>query len=288
MEDHIHSSWCLLVSTCLLAAAAVSANILRSIIRSKFSPSLPVLALLDFLCGLELCVCGFELGVVLDIYGIPLYSAFLWLVVFWQGISWGEATANPGSHFLSWFDGRIGALEGITRSLAAALGGLSSLLVLAPLWALELSHLHQGRAGRSSSGNCGEDLQVSVPLGCLVELAGCLVSGLSASWFSDSPSFKERPLLASALDSALAVGLVIAAFDITGGYFSPVLALGIKLGCGTNDLTQYVSHLIVYWVGPCIAALLARPVYARVIGNVAPGGENVAPGIGKEGKKKEE
>ena len=166
-------------------------------------------------------------------------------------------------------------------------------------------------------------------------------------------------------------------------FLSPVLALGIKLGCGTNDLTQYVSHLIVYWVslmtiivtmmlmrmtiiigycainvshliiiiiahchdhnhilwwaqtslwsyglgghfshhhhcdhviviiiivmiiiviliivimssitdqvGPCIAALLARPVYARVIGNVAPGVENVAPGdVGKEGKKKEE
>ena len=35
-------------------------------------------------------------------------------------------------------------------------------------------------------------------------------------------------------------------------------------------------------VGPCIAALLARPVYARVIGNVAPGD------VGKEGKKKEE
>jgi len=239
-----------------------------------------VLALLDFLCGLELCVCGFELGVVLDIYGISLYSAFLWLVIFWQGISWGEATANPGSHFLSWFDGAIGAVEGITRSLAAALGGLSSLLVLAPLWALELSHLHQGRAGRSSSGNCGEDLQVSVPLGCLVELAGCLVSGISASWFSENPSFKERPLLASALDSALAVALVIAAFDITGGYFSPVLALGIKLGCGTNDLTQYLSHFIVYWVGPCIAALLARPIYTRVIAQHA--------NVGKEGKKKED
>ena len=95
---------------------------------------------------------------------------------------------------------------------------------------------------------------------------------------------QERPLVASALDSALAVALVIAAFDITGGYFRsiiviiiitiiiiniiiaivtiiiviimlknidvlrPVLALGIKLGCGTNDSTQYVSHLIVYWV----------------------------------------
>ena len=68
--DHLHSSWCLLVSSCLLASAAISCALLRSQIRTRLSPeSLPVLALLDFLCGLELCVCGFELGVVLDIYG---------------------------------------------------------------------------------------------------------------------------------------------------------------------------------------------------------------------------
>ena len=68
--DHLHSSWCLLVSSCLLASAAISCALLRSQIRTRLSPeSLPALALLDFLCGLELCVCGFELGVVLDIYG---------------------------------------------------------------------------------------------------------------------------------------------------------------------------------------------------------------------------
>ena len=33
IAEHIHSSWCLLISTCLLAAAAVSSNLLRSIIR---------------------------------------------------------------------------------------------------------------------------------------------------------------------------------------------------------------------------------------------------------------
>ena len=34
---------------------------------------------------------------------------------FSQGLSWGEATANPAAHFLSWFDGNMGALEGLTR-----------------------------------------------------------------------------------------------------------------------------------------------------------------------------
>ena len=47
-------------------------------------------------------------------------------------------------------------------------------------------------------------------------------------------------------------------------------------------LIVVIMSSITDQVGPCIAALLARPVYARVIGNVAPGD------VGKEGKKKEE
>ena len=44
---------------------------------------------MDFLCGLELCMCGYELGVVLDIYTYPypaltVYTAFLWTVLVWQ------------------------------------------------------------------------------------------------------------------------------------------------------------------------------------------------------------
>ena len=57
----------------------------------------------------------------------------------------------------------------------------------------------------------------------------------------------------------------------------------------TVILIVVIMSSITDQVGPCIAALLARPVYARVISNVAPGVENVAPGdVGKEGKKKEE
>ena len=57
------------------------------------------------------------------------------------------------------------------------------------------------------------------------------------------------------------VAQVIAAFDLTGGYFNPHLALGIKLGCGKGG---HLQHLAVYWVGPCVGALIAAPVYDRV------------------------
>lgn len=263
-HDHLHSSWCLLISSVLLAITAITCSVLRSVIRHRLSPSLPVLAILDFLCGLELCVCGQELGVILDIYGIPLYGAFLWLVCFWQATSWGSATPNPASQLDLWWKGGQTASQAVCRTLAGALGGLSSLLVLAPLWALELSHLHQGRAGRSSSGNCGEDLQVSPHLGATVELFGTLACCLSAVFLSDMVALKTRPLLTAAIDCAVAVLMVIAAFDITGGYFNPTLAVGIKLGCGTNDTTQYLTHLAVYWVGPCLGTLMAAPLYHSV------------------------
>ena len=58
-----------------------------------------------------------------------------------------------------------------------------------------------------------------------LDLADMKYSGLDYMNHLDLADMKyfvllqERPLLASALDSALAVALVIAAFDITGGYF---------------------------------------------------------------------
>ena len=53
----------------------------------------------------------------------------------------------------------------------------------------------------------------------------------------------------------------MAGFDLTGGYYSPALALGTKLGCGQGGLVGGAEHLAVYWVAPCLGALLAQPVY---------------------------
>jgi len=264
---HVHSSWCLLVSTLILAITAITTSALRSVIRYSLAPTLPTLCLLDLLCGVELCVCGYELGVVLDIYGIPLYSVFLWIVLCWQAISWGDATANPYSHLLQWYSGSQSTLHSIVRVLAGSAGALSSYLLLAPLWQYELSHFHAGRAGNNAAGACGDDLQVSMLAGLGVELLGTLGCFLSGSILSDIPHLKTNPLLVTLLDNIVGVALVIAAFDLTGGYFNPNLALGIKLGCGQGG---HIQHLAVYWVGPCIGALIAGPVYAGVKAVVAP------------------
>jgi len=258
---HVHSSWCLLISTLVLALTAITTSALRSLVRYSLPPTLPTHCLLDFLCGLELCVCGFELGVILDIYDIPLYSFFLWVVLVWQAISWGDATANPYSHLLRWMGGSQTAVQTVVRLAAGSSGALTSYLVLAPLWNYGLSHFHEGRADRSATGACGDDLQVSLLYGSFVELLGTLLCFLSGSILSDLPQLQSKPLLVTCLDNVVGVALVIAAFDLTGGYFNPNLALGIKLGCGQGG---HLQHLAVYWLGPCLGAVLAAPVYSRV------------------------
>jgi len=262
-HDHVHSASCLLISSIILAGTAVTTNVFRSLIRYSLAPSLVSYCLLDFLCGLELCVCGFELGVILDIYDIPLYSGFLWLVLVWQALSWGDASANPYSHLLRWKAGLQTFSQTIIRICAGAGGALASLLVLAPVWMLELSHFHQGRAESSATGHCGDDVKVSLTVGLIVELLGTLFCFLSGSILSDVPKLREHPLLVTLLDQAVGTALVIAAFDLTGGYFNPALATGIKLGCGQGG---HLQHLAVYWVGPCIGALMAGPLYAGLKG----------------------
>ena len=70
--------------TLIAALTAVLTTSLRSLTRSLCSETLAAKRFLDPLCGLELCMCGFELGVILDIYDTPVYCLYLWLVLVWQ------------------------------------------------------------------------------------------------------------------------------------------------------------------------------------------------------------
>merc|ERR1719436_459906 len=102
----------------------------------------------------------------------------------------------------------------------------------------------------------------------MVEMAGTLCCCLTGLILSDVPSLRSRPRLATALDCMAGVLLVLAGFDLTGGYYSPALALGLKAGCGEAGLP---SHLAVYWLGPCLGALAVSPVYSALTVRLGPG-----------------
>ena len=66
------------------------------------------------------------------------------------------------------------------------------------------------------------------------------------------------PKYASAIDSFVATSLVVAAFDLSGGYYNPVLATGLKMGCKGHTNIEF---LIVYWIGASLGAIASIFVY---------------------------
>lgn len=51
---------------------------------------------------------------------------------------------------------------------------------------------------------------------------------------------------------------LLTAFNFSGGYFNPVLATALKWGCrGHSNL----EHIIVYWIGACLGAMLSVPIF---------------------------
>ena len=63
------------------------------------------------------------------------------------------------------------------------------------------------------------------------------------------------------------------AFDYSGGYFNPVLATSLKLGCRGNTT---VEHVIVYWVGASLGAVASVYLYQH------PTVQKVLIGVDKE------
>ena len=274
VASHVHSAWCLLVSTivlgmysgshltCITAAVSgvtvVATSSLRSVIRWCSKESLLTQCGLDLLCGLELCMCGYELGVILDIYSAPVYCLYLWTVLVWQGLAWAAASPSPHTQLVHWAGGHQTLAAALLRSAAGLAGALASYTAMAAVWRWDLSHFHEGRELAAAGGQCAGDLQVSLAAGALVELLGSLLCFLAGAVLADLPSTAARPQLSLGLESAAGVAAVMAGFELTGGYYSPALALGTKLGCGQESLP---AHLLVYTLAPCAGALLAAPLH---------------------------
>ena len=213
---HVHSAWCLLISTIVLAVTVILTSSIRSVIRAKCSETLPTLCLLDLLCGLELCMCGFELGVILDIYDTPVYCVYLWIVLMWQGMSWAGSTPSTHTHLVRYMSQCQSLYHTVTRSLAGATGALLSYSAMSVVWQYDLSHYHDDREMVTAAGHCNDDLQVSVPAGVLIEMLGSTICFMTGSLLVDMPVTGDNPTLALSVDSIVGVGMVMAGFDLTG------------------------------------------------------------------------
>nr|ARA90647.1 unorthodox aquaporin 12 [Amphibalanus improvisus] len=239
----------LAVSTSLILLACLLAHLLRLVVRRTVTADEPRRLLHEAITASELCACAFELGIIANSYGVATYAVYLFLLIIYQSYAWGEVYACPYLNVEDWWLGRQPASRALLRILAEVAGGWLTWRYVRALWWLELAAGHRGRWLET----CTADLQVSPWHGALVEGVAVLLCRLVARALDE-----RQHRFAAAIDSFCATTLVIAGFNYSGGYYNPMLASALKLGCHGHTVTE---HLAVYWGAATAGALLSTQLY---------------------------
>ncbi|XP_023159936.1 aquaporin-11 [Drosophila hydei] len=238
------------ISAGFMVGCCTAAQIARRVSQRLLSQDglVPVL-MNEAIAAAELCACCFELIIVADNFGVATYAIFLFLLTIWWGKVWGDASACPYTHMEDVLEGRTSFKEMALRTWAELMGGCCVYRIVQVFWWLEFAETHKGRAFEE----CNADLQVSPYVGAVIEGVATLLCRLASKTISE-----QDPKFSSYIDSFIGTSLVVAAFNFSGGYFNPVLATALKWGCrGHSNL----EHIIVYWIGACLGALLSVPIF---------------------------
>lgn len=244
---------CIAISTAYVLLTCFLAEALRKVIESAVPDGLLKTALKEAVAGAELCGCGFELIIIADNYGVAAYAVYLFSLTIWWSQKWGDATACPYLCFEDCINGAMPILETAVRTVAATIGGVAIFKYIQILWNLEVAETHVGRSHSAAFDKCSADLQIPLLFGAIVEAGGTMLCRLTSKFLSD-----KEPQYAGAIDSFVATSLVVAAFNYSGGYYNPVLATGLKMGCRGHS---HIEFGIVYWIGASIGAIAAMYVY---------------------------
>ncbi|KAM7344220.1 aquaporin isoform 2-T4 [Cochliomyia hominivorax] len=238
------------ISTAFMVGCCVAAQIARRVARNvlKDQGIVPVLVN-EAIAAAELCACCFELIIVADNFGVAAYAVFLFLLTVWWGKVWGDASACPYTHMEDLLEGKTSLKEVALRTWAELMGGCCVYRIVQVFWWFEFAETHAGRAFEE----CNADLQVNPYVGAVIEGFATLLCRLASKTLSE-----KDPKFCSIIDSFIGTSLVVAAFNFSGGYFNPVLATALKWGCrGHTNL----EHIIVYWIGACVGAVLSVPLF---------------------------
>jgi len=55
---------------------------------------------------------------------------------------------------------------------------------------------------------------------------------------------------------------LLVALNTTGGYFNPIMASALTIGCEGNS---FLEHLIVYWIGSLLGGIGARWCHENIL-----------------------
>jgi hypothetical protein len=239
----------IIVSILNIASISAACHAVRVVIRRVLS-GLPRLLVEEGVSTLEFCGVCFELAFVCDNYGKTLYAIGLYVMCLWWGLHWGDAAVNPNKYLEDIVRGNTEPKQAGYVIGVEAVTGLAVWRIIRVVWAMGYSELHMAK---SQEVICQADLQVSVIKGAAVE---CILSFIDRLNALSQEHYTWQ--YTNVLNAILSTGLVVAALDYSGGYFNPVLAMSLKMGCKGHNLLE---HVIVYWVASAAGSMIALQLY---------------------------
>ncbi|TRY69563.1 hypothetical protein TCAL_08896 [Tigriopus californicus] len=267
------------ISILIIAVTLLACDFARRTIRHYFEPSLSRSLVLDFVITIELCTGSFELGVILENYGVWVWSVGLYLLAFYQCSRWqGFTMPTPLLHFLDSITGHATWKEAAMRTLVLLASGWMTYQYISAVWRLELSTFHSQRPEKVAA--CSIPWKELETYKCfLAEVIGSFVLGIGPQLVSDNPTLSNNdPVVTAGINAALVTVTVVAVLDISGGMFNPMLASILLGGCTGHS---WIQHILVYWIGAALGTLAAFKVYPTIKEMVYP----VHFQIGEETKK---
>ena len=96
----------------------------------------------------------------------------------------------------------------------------------------------------------------------MAEVLGTAALTVGPNLVIDNPILQNNePRLINILVSAMIVAAVYLGMDLSGGFYSPMLATVVFGGCAGHTMAQ---HLAIYWVGATLGAVFGHLVYPAI------------------------
>ncbi|CAL1261596.1 unnamed protein product [Larinioides sclopetarius] len=216
----------------------------------RFTPSGLQIVVAEIIATLELCCACAELGVCYEIHGYLGLGIPLLALCFWWCSVWGNAEACPCGPFEECLFGTGLDAEVGKKLLGQAVGGAITSFWINYIWSFHMNEEHEAL---HTAAECQAGLQVHMGLGALIEGIITLISRVVAL-----ESVNWNPEISLSTNAIVTTVLVLAATSTTGGFFNPVLATALTLGCRGNTL---VEHIVVYWIGSLVGGFIGRYLF---------------------------
>ncbi|KAG1653078.1 Aquaporin-11 [Nymphon striatum] len=225
------------------------------LLRSKLSPKLSstqAMILEEFLCTIEIsCVCA-ELGVAKAVAGNLTFILCSIAVNMWWITGFGTATANPVVLLLNVIYNKGDVKEALLRVVGQLAAVPFALRYAKTFWFFGLLKEHSDIYNQAI---CQSDIQTWFLLAAILEFIITFIDTSVGKLIEPL-----HPEVSRFLYSTSVTFLVFSTFNFSGGYFNPILATCLTLGCAGSTVK---IDLLVYWIAAVAGAISSIEVLKR-------------------------